>query len=196
MTNEEFLTTVELLDYLQVNLQTVHRLIKAGQIPPVRVGREWLFRRSDIDGWLASGRETGGTSGHPEGLRQQPWILVADDERAVRELLAQALTTAGYLVDVAEDGSAALERLLEKSYDLLITDLKMPGLDGLSVIREARHIAPAIPVIVITGYSSEANAIEAINLGVAGYLTKPLRLPRILAATARALGEPVPVTEV
>ena len=57
MTQDEFLTTAELLDYLQVHLQTVHRLIKAGQIPPVRVGREWLFRKRDIDGWLESNRE-------------------------------------------------------------------------------------------------------------------------------------------
>ena len=56
---DDFLTTTELLDYLQVNLQTVHRLIKTGQIPPVRVGREWLFRRRDIDGWIEASREAG-----------------------------------------------------------------------------------------------------------------------------------------
>jgi DNA-binding response OmpR family regulator len=113
----------------------------------------------------------------------------------VRELLSKALTAAGYLVDVAVDGASALMQLGEKAYDLMITDLKMPGQDGLSVIREARRTLPALPVIVITGYSSEATAIEAINLGVAGYLTKPFRVPRILAATARALGEPIPVAE-
>ena len=68
-------------------------------------------------------------------------------------------------------------------------------MDGLSVIREARRQTAELPVIIITGYSTEASAIEAINLGVAGYLTKPFRLPRILAATARALGEPVPTNE-
>ena len=68
-------------------------------------------------------------------------------------------------------------------------------MDGLSVIREARRQTAELPVIIITGYSTEASAIEAINLGVAGYLTKPFRLPRILAAAARALGEPVPTSE-
>jgi excisionase family DNA binding protein len=190
---DEFLTTAELLDYLQVNLQTVHRLIKSGQIPPVRVGREWLFRKRDIDGWLDASRGARPEARNPDSPR--PCVLVVDDDPAVRELLSRALTAAGYLVDLAVDGASALMRLGEKAYDLMITDLKMPGLDGLSVIREARRTSPALPVIVITGYSTEAAAIEAINLGVAGYLTKPFRLPRILAATARALGEPVPIAE-
>ena len=60
-------------------------------------------------------------------------------------------------------------------YDLLITDLKMPGVDGLTVIREARRLKADIPVIIITGFSTEASAIEAVNLGVSGYLTKPFR---------------------
>jgi excisionase family DNA binding protein len=195
MTQDHFLTTAELLDYLQVNLQTVHRLIKTGQTPPVRVGREWLFRRSDIDGWREANRESGPETRNQDNLIERPCVLVVDDDHAVRELLSRALTTAGYLVDVAVDGASALVRLGEKAYDLMITDLKMPGQDGLSVIREARRTLPALPVIVITGYSTEESAIEAINLGVAGYLTKPFRVPRILAATARALGEPIPAAE-
>ena len=195
MTQDEFLTTTELLDYLQVNLRTVHRLIRAGQIPPVRVGREWLFRRRDIDGWLEASRLAGGDAREADPTREQAEVLVVDDDAAVRELLAKALTGAGYQVDVAVDGPSALVRLGERAYDLMITDLKMPGLDGLSVIRQARRTYPSLPVIVITGYSSEATAIEAIDLGVAGYLTKPFRVPRILAAAARALGEPIPVAE-
>jgi DNA-binding response OmpR family regulator len=62
-------------------------------------------------------------------------------------------------------------------------------MDGLSVIREAKRLTRNLPVIIITGFSSESSAIEAVNLGVAGYLTKPFRVPQILAAAARALGE-------
>ena len=76
-------------------------------------------------------------------------------------------------------------------YDLLITDLRMPGVDGLTVIREARRLKADLPVIIITGYSTEASAIEAIDIGVQGYLTKPFRIPRVLNAAARALGEPI-----
>lgn len=195
MTAKDFLTTDEVLDYLQVNLRTVYRLVKAGQIAPVRVGRQWLFRKTDLDGWLASSRQAGPEGGGPEAGGDRPWVLVVDDEPQVRDLLARTLMSAGYHADVAVDGPSALAQLGQEAYDLLITDLQMPGMDGLSLIREARAAAPDLPVIIITGYSTEASAIEAINLGVAGYLTKPFRLPRILAATARALGEPVPVAE-
>ena len=196
MNDDHFLTTEEVLDYLQVNLRTIYRLIKAGRIPAVRVGRQWRFRKRDIDVWLESSRPARGSGDEPKAIGgDRPRILVVDDEQAVRDLLAKTLTLADYDVDAVGDGPAALERLRAATYDLLITDLKMPGMDGLSVIREARRLASDLPVIVITGYSTEASAIEAINLGVAGYLTKPFRLPRILAAAARALGEPVPAPE-
>jgi excisionase family DNA binding protein len=186
--DDRFLTTEEALEYLQINLRTVYRLIHKGQIPAVRVGRQWRFRKRDIDSWLER-RSVGDGRG---ALHERARVLVVDDELPVRELLNKTLTMSNYDVDTAADGSAALERLRDSEYDLLITDLKMPGLDGLSVIREVRRERPEIPVIIITSYSTEANAIEAINLGVAGYITKPFRLPRILAAAARALGEPVP----
>jgi DNA-binding NtrC family response regulator len=62
-------------------------------------------------------------------------------------------------------------------------------MDGLTLIREARRLHPSLPVVIITGYSSESSAIEAVNLGVVGYLVKPFRVPQVLSAVARALGE-------
>jgi excisionase family DNA binding protein len=195
MIEDAFLTTDEVLKYLQVNLRTVYRLIKAGKLPAVRVGRQWRFRKRDVDTWLDSNR--------PRALRAvpspsktsaaapatRPRILVVDDEAAIRELLAKALALAEYDVDVAPEGRTAVERLRASPYDLLITDLRMPGVDGLSVIREARRFRPDLPVVIITANSTETSAIEAINLGVAGYLTKPFRVPKVLAVAAKALGE-------
>lgn len=194
MIDEAFLTTEEVLEYLQVNLRTVYRLIKAGRIPAVRVGRQWRFRKSDIDAWLDSQRARGARAGSaaaaPQGRpAERPRVLVADDEASIRELLSKTLALADYEVDVASDGRRALERVRTTQYDLLITDLKMPGVDGLAVIREARRYRPDLPVIIITGFSTEASAIEAINIGVSGYLTKPFRVPKVLAAAAKALGE-------
>lgn len=193
MAEEGFLTTEEVLEYLQVNLRTVYRLIKAGKIPAVRVGRQWRFRKRDIDGWLESQRprQTRAVAAPKPAPASagRPRILVVDDEAAIRDLLSKTLALAEYDVDLAQDGRHALERLRMIPYDLLITDLKMPGIDGLSVIREARRLKPDIPVIIITGFSTEASAIEAVNLGVSGYLTKPFRVPRVLAAAAKALGE-------
>jgi excisionase family DNA binding protein len=195
MADEGFLTTEEVLEYLQVNLRTIYRLIKAGRIPAVRVGRQWRFRKRDIDAWLESQRPRGARpgTGAPRGAAaapvNRPRVLVVDDEAAIRDLLAKTLALAEYDVDLAPDGRQALERLRIIPYDLLITDLKMPGIDGLNVIREARRLKPDIPVIIITGFSTEASAIEAVNLGVSGYLTKPFRVPRVLSAAAKALGE-------
>ena len=193
-TDEIFLTTEEILEYLQVNLRTVYRLIKAGKIPAVRVGRQWRFRKRDIDAWLDTQRPHGeraaATPDKPQGLRDgRPRVLVADDESSIRELLSKTLALAEYEVETAQDGRAALDRLRLGRYDLLIADLKMPGLDGLTLIREARRLKADLPVIIITGFSTESSAIEAVNLGVSGYLTKPFRVPQVLAAAARALGE-------
>jgi len=200
--DDVFLTTEEVLEYLQVNLRTVYRLIKAGKIPAVRVGRQWRFRKADIDLWL-EGQQTatrgGGTSaGSPSiapapeaegGPLRRPRVLVVDDEASIRDLLTKTLALAEYDVDASPDGRAAIGRLRDHAYDLLITDLKMPGMDGLTLIREARRLAPTLPVVIITAYSTEASAIDAINLGVQGYLTKPFRITKILGTAAKALGE-------
>jgi len=195
MIDESFLTTEEVLEYLQVNLRTVYRLIKAGKIPAVRVGRQWRFRKRDIDAWLETQRPRGGARAAAQAPSRQaapggrPRVLVVDDEATIRDLLSKTLALAEYDVDMAPDGRTALERLRIIPYDLLITDLKMPGVDGLTVIREARRLKADLPVIIITGFSNEASAIEAVNLGVSGYLTKPFRVPRVLAAASKALGE-------
>jgi excisionase family DNA binding protein len=196
MIDETFLTTEEVLEYLQVNLRTVYRLIKAGKIPAVRVGRQWRFRKRDIDAWLDSQRLRGGARAAAAAVparsatgATRPRVLVVDDEASIRDLLSKTLALAEYDVDVAPDGRSALERMRMYPYDLLIADLKMPGMDGLTVIREAKRYKSDLPVIIITGFSTESSAIEAVNLGVAGYLTKPFRVPQVLAAAAKALGE-------
>ena len=113
-------------------------------------------------------------SGSPADLRKAPLRL--------REEVS--------LEKVAADGDAAIRLLREPDahYDLLISDLNMPGMDGLTLIREAQRIDPTLPAVVITGYSTESSAIEALNLGVAGYLTKPFGTTQVLAAAAKALG--------
>jgi len=198
MIDETFLTTEEVLEYLQVNLRTVYRLIKAGKIPAVRVGRQWRFRKRDIDAWLDSQRMRSGSRAAAQAApvaaaraaagATRPRVLVVDDEASIRDLLAKTLTMSDYDVDTAPDGRSALERMRMYPYDLLITDLRMPGMDGLAVIREARRYKADLPVIVITGYSTESSAIDALNLGVAGYLTKPFRVPQVLSKAAKALG--------
>ena len=193
-TDEVFLTTEEVLEYLQINLRTVYRLIKAGKIPAVRVGRQWRFRKRDIDVWLDTQRPRGdrqaATSPAAPVRNTRQRVLVVDDEASIRDLLSKTLALAEYDVDTAPDGTTALDRMRAFSYDLLIADLRMPGMDGLTLIRQAKRIKADLPVIIITGFSTESSAIEAVNLGVAGYLTKPFRVPQVLAAASKALGAP------
>src|SRR5207244_887217 len=119
MIDETFLTTEEVLEYLQVNLRTVYRLIKAGKIPAVRVGRQWRFRKRDIDAWLDSQRPRGGAArpvaaaapARPAPAGGRPRVLVVDDESSIRDLLTKTLALAEYDVDAAPDGRSALERM-------------------------------------------------------------------------------------
>jgi excisionase family DNA binding protein len=186
-TDDTFLTTGEVLEYLNVNVRTVYRLIRARSIPAVRVGRQWRFRKRDLDSSLESQRHDEAKP-TPES-RSRSRILLVDDEESIRRLLSRMLESA-YDVEVAPDGEAAIRLLREPDthYDLLISDLNMPGMDGLSLIREAQRIDSTLPAIVITGYPSESTAIEALNLGVAGYLTKPFGTTQVMAAAAKALG--------
>ena len=185
MSDDGFLTTEEVLQYLQLNLKTVYRLIRAGKLPAVRVGRQWRFRKRDIDAWLAT---TALPPGSPSPASAR--ILVVDDDEAARGVIAATLAdSAQYRVEVAADGPSALSRLEANSYDLVLTDLKMPLMDGLTFIEELRRRAPELPVVVLTAASTESAAIAAANLHVAGYLLKPYEWPRILDVVARALRE-------
>jgi excisionase family DNA binding protein len=184
--HEAFLTTEEVLEYLQVNLRTVYRLIKSNAIPAVRVGRQWRFKKQDIDAWL-EGRKGAGAQPARQGRRR---LLLVDDDEGTRILLTKMLEQ-HYDVETAADGAGALETLRRDStVDLMISDLNMPGMDGMALIRAVKGIRPELPVIIITGYSTETSAIDAVNLRVAGYLTKPLRDTQVLEAAARALGAP------
>jgi DNA-binding response OmpR family regulator len=132
----------------------------------------------------------GGGAPSAQGARSgRKRVLVVDDEASIRDLLSKTLALAEYDVDTAGDGPSALDRMRAFAYDLLIADLKMPGMDGLTLIRQAKRMKADLPVIIITGFSTESSAIDAVNLGVDGYLTKPFRVPQVLAAAAKALGQ-------
>jgi excisionase family DNA binding protein len=189
MSQKKLLTTEEVLDRLQLNVRTVYRLVKAGKLPAVRIGRQWRFRSGDIDVWVSRGGELVAlleAERPPATVR----ILAVDDEASVLKALVGYLTRAGYRADPAANGPAAIEALKSASYDLVITDHKMPGMNGLADNREARQLRPDIAALIVTGHSTEAMAIEAINLGVSGYLMKPVRSAALLAAVTRALGVP------
>ncbi|HEY3806991.1 MAG TPA: sigma-54 dependent transcriptional regulator [Kofleriaceae bacterium] len=104
-------------------------------------------------------------------------ILVADDEPGLREFVADALELDQHSVEKAPDGRAAAKLLDERGFDVLITDLKMPGMDGMALLRKIRTEQPEIEVIVMTAHGSVDNAVEAMKLGAFEFLQKPLSGP-------------------
>jgi two-component system response regulator PilR (NtrC family) len=107
------------------------------------------------------------------GDRRPPRILVVDDERSMRELLAIVLRREGYEVLLAENGRAAVEALEREPIDILISDIKMPDLSGVEVLRAAKRVDQDILGIMITAFASTDTAVEAMRLGACDYLSKP-----------------------
>jgi two-component system response regulator PilR (NtrC family) len=105
--------------------------------------------------------------------RRSPRILVVDDERSMRELLAIVLKREGYDVTLAESGRSAVAALDRGPYDLLISDIKMPDMSGVDVLRTAKQLDPDILGIMITAFASTETAVEAMRLGACDYLSKP-----------------------
>src|SRR6266581_9719900 len=114
-------------------------------------------------------------------------ILVADDEPGVRESLAEVLRDAGYAVQTAADGAAALAALERDDFGVVITDLRMPGADGLAVLRRAREISPQTLVVVMTAHGSVETAVEALRAGATDYLLKPVVFDDLLAKVEHLL---------
>lgn len=121
------------------------------------------------------------------GLEETIRVLIADDDEVCREILQDAIQREGVEVILATDGIEALERLSEAPSDILISDLNMPRMDGLTLLKKARQQHPNILTIIITGYGSLQSAIEAIRLGAYDYIQKPFKIEEITVATRNAV---------
>ncbi|MGD8297781.1 MAG: response regulator, partial [Desulfobacterales bacterium] len=109
----------------------------------------------------------------PEQLRKGFRILVVDDELIVRDSLKEWLVEEGFSVDMAASGLEALDQLTKQSYQLMLLDIKMPGMDGVEVLQKAREISPELKVIMMTAYATVETAVEAMKIGALDYLVKP-----------------------
>ncbi|NIS77030.1 MAG: response regulator, partial [Deltaproteobacteria bacterium] len=99
-----------------------------------------------------------------------------DDEQGMREFLSILLEREGFVVECAQDGEEALQVVQKSPFDLIISDLKMPALDGVRLLEGLQKFRPGVPVILITAYASADSAIQAMKLGAYDYLTKPFRV--------------------
>ena len=113
-------------------------------------------------------------------------ILVVDDERNITDVLATILRSLGYSVSAASDGEEALNILKKEYYELVITDIKMPQMDGLSLLKEINKLKKDIIIIMLTGLATSDTAVEAMRSGAFDYIVKPFNIEKIIDVVARA----------
>ena len=113
-------------------------------------------------------------------------ILIVDDEPRILLLLQSLLKANKFEVETARDGASALEIVRKGGVDITVTDLRMTPMDGMTLFREIRAIAPEMPVILLTAYATVETAIEAMKAGIFDYLTKPFKVDDMIACLRRA----------
>jgi two-component system response regulator HydG len=119
--------------------------------------------------------------------KEKAYVLLVDDDVTAREALAKFLERNGYVIDQADDGVAALERLVERPADVVVTDLMMPRMDGMALLTAIREQYPHLPVVMATSSEELGTAITAMRAGAEDYLTKPVDLDALEVAVERAL---------
>ncbi len=113
-------------------------------------------------------------------------VLIVDDDSTLRELLSETIHGMGYIVDTAESGEDALKRLKRDRYDVVVSDLKMPGMDGLTLLDHIKSLDGNILVIIITAYATLESAVKAIENGAYDYIAKPFRLDEFVVVVRNA----------
>ena len=116
-----------------------------------------------------------------------PAILIIDDEKSIRKTLTEILSYEGYKVDEAGDGEEGLKKFKEKTYDLVLCDIKMPKLDGIEFLEKAKQINADVPIIIISGHGNIETAVEAVKKGAFDYISKPPDLNRMLITLRNAM---------
>ena len=122
-------------------------------------------------------------------------ILIIDDEKAIRKTLTEILSFEGYKLDEAADGEEGLKRFKDKSYDLVLCDIKMPKIDGIEFLQKAGEVNPDIPIIMISGHGNIETAVEAVKKGAYDFISKPPDLNRLLITIRNAMERNSLVTE-
>jgi len=115
-------------------------------------------------------------------------VLVIDDEQIVLDSVSQILIDENYEVDVSLSGREGLDWAIERPYDIILTDIRMPDIGGMRVLRDIKRVKSSLPVVIITGYATTKSAVQAMKLGAAEYIEKPFEPEQLLEAVARALG--------
>jgi len=122
-------------------------------------------------------------------MKTKAKILVIDDEPAILELIAMVLEDGGYTVQTVSDGAAGLDKVRQEPFDLVFLDISMPEMDGITVLKEIRKIAPDISVIMLTGYPTQEKASASFKLRASNFISKPIQINTILKIVENTLEE-------
>jgi DNA-binding response OmpR family regulator len=112
---------------------------------------------------------------------EQVRILIVDDDETIRKSITTVLEEKGYLIDTAENGQAAISKSDKEVYNLALIDIRLPDMDGVQLLTALKETTPKMVKIIITGYPSLQNAVEAVNKGADGYVVKPIKMGELLA---------------
>jgi len=120
-------------------------------------------------------------------LKQRARMLIVDDDASIRKTLARILEKQGYLVEAVEKGKQAIEATSQRFFNVAFIDIRLPDMDGTELLERMRETEPKMIKIILTGYPSLKNAIDAVNKGADGYLMKPFDVDKLLTMTKRQL---------
>ncbi|MDD4941404.1 MAG: response regulator [Candidatus Omnitrophica bacterium] len=163
--------------YLKMNKMTVYKLARTARIPAFKIASEWRFKKELIDQWLMS-RMSGQTE-VPGGTAQpaasaRPAILVVDDEAIIRDYFKRALFE--YTVSVASSGEEAMEMIRLRRPEIVLLDIRMPGMGGIQTLKRIKEFDPSIAVIILSAFIDFETSMEAARLGAYTSVSKPFDL--------------------
>ncbi len=164
----ELLTVRELAIYLKLNPATVMRKASKGELPAIKIGRQFRFDKKQIDDWLTQ-----------KMVGKQLNILVVDDEQVIGNFFKDLLTKSGYQVIAITNGRQASELVAKERFDIIFLDLVMPEMDGPSVLKSVRQIDDLVPIVIITGYPDSDLMQRAMEQGPLTVLRKPLEADEV-----------------
>jgi len=166
--------------YLKINEQTIRRLARQKKIPAFRVGGVWRFNKSSLDHWAQQQHLSPGSRN----------VMVIDDEAAIREIVRRILEGEGFSVTTASGGRQALELMQQHLPDLVLLDLRMPGMDGATVLKEIRRQWGKLPVVILTGYPETNLMKQVLKYSPVTLLTKPFQPEQIIETVQTLLKRP------
>lgn len=198
---DKFFTIDEVAKYLRIPKSTIYKLSQKGQIPSCKIGKQLRFRKSSLDDWITekevkfiplAATSSSITDKDRVSAQKPKRVLLIDDDRLVLNTLARFLKSQGYLVEPVASGKEALERIENLNFDLVIADVRMPGMDGIETIKRIREFRKRchranIPEIIITGYIDTQAEWQAKNLGITDYVYKPFAITDFIARVKKRL---------